>query len=984
MTQASIPNSQASLSLTISMPLSGTYPSSTGTVSGAFLGELGIFAGSFAPGGAPLASGELLPISGNEALFTLLGTIYGGDGQQTFALPDLNGTDMIGTGTGAGLDPEVLGVPTGTSSITLTTSNLPADFGGMSAPFNNYQPSLPINYIIDLTGIYPSQNSGTSQPFLGEVVPFAGDFAPAGWAFCDGQVLSINQNQALFSLLGTQYGGNGVNTFALPDLRGRTIIGASTTDPVGTVVGQPSVSLTDAQMPASQGGGGQPFDNREPSLAMNYLVALNGIFPPQDGGGALQDTPYLGQIVAFAGNFAPGGWALTDGQLLPINQNQALFSLLGTQFGGDGRQTFALPNLMDRTIVGSDASLPVGTELGANSETIDASELPPPCYLAGTLIATERGELPVETLSIGDQVMTAAGKMRTIKWIGRRSYSGRFACGAHVLPVCIKAGALDDHVPRRDLWISPHHAMFLEGVLIEALDLVNGVSIVQAERCERIDYVHIELESHDLLIAEGAASESFVDDDSRAIFQNAHEFEVLYPDAIAQPARFCAPRAAFGSATEHARRRIAKRAGIAYVSAPPAARPQALVIDSLAPRFGHSGGANAVLDHVRALQAAGFEVSFLATRERPADASDLSALGVKLLRRPVDATPGEILRRNAGRFQLVYLHRVENARIYTKIARQYFDAQIVYSVADLHHVRLKGQSLFERDPEHIQRLVDECGLVALWELSAAIAADAVVTHSVAEAEQLRTISTIASKTRVLPWSVPAEPVRRPFADRSGIAFVGGFAHAPNIDAARWLVDEIMPLVWLEESEMQCLIVGVDLSDDLRRELARPRIDVLGRVDRLGEVFERIRCTIAPLRFGAGLKDKVLRSMAAGLPCVGTSEAFSGMQELPVAIKSMCQGKTAFDLASALVRLHRDERANAACAQIGLSYIGKFYSQSRIDELMQEIARPALDRQRARPRPKPHGMVLKFGGRSRSMDEAADTHTEQRHRRILFK
>ncbi len=78
MSQASLPNSQASLSLTISMPLSGTYPNSTGTVSGAFLGELGIFAGNFAPGGAPLASGELLPISGNDALFTVLGTTYAG------------------------------------------------------------------------------------------------------------------------------------------------------------------------------------------------------------------------------------------------------------------------------------------------------------------------------------------------------------------------------------------------------------------------------------------------------------------------------------------------------------------------------------------------------------------------------------------------------------------------------------------------------------------------------------------------------------------------------------------------------------------------------------------------------------------------------------------------------------------------------------------------------------------------------------------
>ena len=71
--------------------------------------------------------------------------------------------------------------------------------------------------------------------------------------------------------------------------------------------------------------------------------------------------------------------------------------------------------------------------------------------------------------------------------------------------------------------------MYLDGVLIEAKDLVNGVSIVQAERVEKVEYFHIELENHDVIIAEGALSESFIDDDSRGMFHNAHEYRVLYP-----------------------------------------------------------------------------------------------------------------------------------------------------------------------------------------------------------------------------------------------------------------------------------------------------------------------------------------------------------------------------------------------------------------------------------------------------------------------
>jgi microcystin-dependent protein len=86
----------------------------------------------------------------------------------------------------------------------------------------NVQPSLTMNYCMALQGVFPSQNG--NSPFLGEVVLYAFSFAPRGWAQCNGQLLPIAQNQALFALLGTQYGGNGSTTFALPDLRGRAAV----------------------------------------------------------------------------------------------------------------------------------------------------------------------------------------------------------------------------------------------------------------------------------------------------------------------------------------------------------------------------------------------------------------------------------------------------------------------------------------------------------------------------------------------------------------------------------------------------------------------------------------------------------------------------------------------------------------------------------------------------------------------------------------
>src|SRR5258708_11799893 len=160
------------------------------------------------------------------------------------------------------------------------------------------------------------------------------------------------------------------------------------------------------------------------------------------------------------------------------------------------------------------------------------------CYCPGTLIATARGEVPVEQLAIGDGVVTAFGALRPIKWIGRRSYGGRFIMGrADILPICFKAGALGDNLPRRDLWISPHHAMHFEtadseGVLIEAKDLINGVSIVQADNVDKVEYFHIELDSHDVIVAEGAPSESFIDDASRRLFPNAPEYYTLSTDPI--------------------------------------------------------------------------------------------------------------------------------------------------------------------------------------------------------------------------------------------------------------------------------------------------------------------------------------------------------------------------------------------------------------------------------------------------------------------
>jgi hypothetical protein len=186
-----------------------------------------------------------------------------------------------------------------------------------------------------------------------------------------------------------------------------------------------------------------------------------------------------------------------------------------------------------------------------------------PCYCPGTLILTPDGEVPVEELQIGDEIVTLSGAARTIEWIGRRSYSGQFVLGREdILPICITAGAIEDGIPRRDLWVSPNHALYLEDVLIEAKDVVNGVSIYQAEAVDSVAYFHLELASHDVIFAEGAAAESFIDDDNRGLFHNAAEYWRAHPDEVAAPAQYCAPRQEEGFAVGRARARINDRAGL--------------------------------------------------------------------------------------------------------------------------------------------------------------------------------------------------------------------------------------------------------------------------------------------------------------------------------------------------------------------------------------------------------------------------------------
>jgi autotransporter passenger strand-loop-strand repeat protein len=329
--------------------------------------------------------------------------------------------------------------------------------------------------------------------------------------------------------------------------------------------------------------------------AANRTVILDGGYVLVDGGAVVTDTDIQGGGTLELGvqssadgtiSFAPkgGGSLLIDGGILPTatlaglavgdSIDLASFSydpnasavvttgnvLAITEFGAQyDLQLDPTEDFQDQNFVPSED--PAGTTL-ISDEPVSAGGVP--CYCRGTMILTEAGEVPVEALSIGDLVVTVSGVRRPIRWIGRRSYAGRFAAAnPDVLPVCIRPGALAAGIPRRDLFVSPKHAMFLDGLLIPARRLINGVSILQVADVEEVEYFHIELESHDVMLAEGAAAESFVDCDSRAMFQNAAEFAALYPGTGPGHGLFCADRVECGEKVQAVRRRLAARAGLA-------------------------------------------------------------------------------------------------------------------------------------------------------------------------------------------------------------------------------------------------------------------------------------------------------------------------------------------------------------------------------------------------------------------------------------
>jgi hypothetical protein len=188
------------------------------------------------------------------------------------------------------------------------------------------------------------------------------------------------------------------------------------------------------------------------------------------------------------------------------------------------------------------------------SDAGDKFEVTPLCFLPGTQILTDRGEVAVETLAIGDHVVTLTGAKRWIRWIGIGKVLATPARRNPATPVIVRKNALADNVPSRDLHVTKGHSLYFDGALIPVEFLINHRTILWDDRAQEVTVYHIELETHDVLLANGTPAESYRDDGNRWLFQNQESWDRRQEEP-------CAPVLTGGPVVDAVWRRLVQRAG---------------------------------------------------------------------------------------------------------------------------------------------------------------------------------------------------------------------------------------------------------------------------------------------------------------------------------------------------------------------------------------------------------------------------------------
>jgi glycosyltransferase involved in cell wall biosynthesis len=296
----------------------------------------------------------------------------------------------------------------------------------------------------------------------------------------------------------------------------------------------------------------------------------------------------------------------------------------------------------------------------------------------------------------------------------------------------------------------------------------------------------------------------------------------------------------------------------------------------------------------------------------------LQEIGVEALYAPWAHDPVKLFRERGAEFDAIVLSRHYVAASYVGLARLYAPrAKLIFDTVDLHYLREQRGFELEKKPELARR----AAATKAQELKLIRESD--VTLVVSEVEQAL-LATDAPGARVDVLSNVHEVYgcRRPFAERRDLVFVGGFQHPPNTDAVTWFVRDVFPLVRAKLPECRFHVIGSKVPPSITT-LADAHVIVHGYVEDIAPYMDGCRVSVAPLRYGAGVKGKVNMAMSHGLPVVATSVAVEGMH---VAIgDDVLVGDDAAAFAEAVIRAYGDEALWNRLSEHGLDNVRRHFS-----------------------------------------------------------
>ena len=301
-----------------------------------------------------------------------------------------------------------------------------------------------------------------------------------------------------------------------------------------------------------------------------------------------------------------------------------------------------------------------------------------------------------------------------------------------------------------------------------------------------------------------------------------------------------------------------------------------LVIDADIHRPDRDAGSFIASEMMRAYRSIGFDQSFVSLDNMTFDSIHTpryQRLGVAVWYRPWIRTFEDVLEKNEA-FDYVLIFRFGVAHQCLEVIRKVSPtARVIFSNVDLHFLRLEREALLRND----RSIEVHASRTKTHELSVIMQVDSVIVHTPEEKSLIRSCCrTRQDNITVLPWVIDLVTSEGDLGLRQNVMFLGGFRHKPNVDAVEYFVREVWPLVDnMLDPGVKFVVVGADPPEQIKG-LASDRIVVTGYVEEVASHFERARCFVAPLRFGAGIKGKVIQSLAHGVPTIATSIASEGI------------------------------------------------------------------------------------------------------------